>query len=83
MKHAGNDLQAILHPVIDFPEQDLMTIKRGLKFPLILLLLDGHSEDVCSTLQESDVVLAEFSLGATVDLRTASHHLEELRSSRV
>ena len=71
LKHARNDLQAVLHPVIDFPEQDLMTIKRGLKLTLILLLLDGHSENVCGTLEESDIVLTEFSLGATVDLQHA------------
>jgi hypothetical protein len=62
LKHAANNLQAILDPVIDFPEQELMTIKRGLKLALILLLLDGHSQNVSSALKESDVVLTEFTL---------------------
>jgi hypothetical protein len=70
VKHTRNHLQAVLDPVIDFPEQDLMTIKRGLKLTLILLLLDGHSENVCSALKESDVIWAE-SLGATIDFQHA------------
>jgi hypothetical protein len=61
MKHARNDLQAVLHPVIDFPKQDLMTIKRGLKLALVSLLLDGHSQNVRGTLKESDIMLTEFS----------------------
>ena len=55
--------------MIDLPEQDLMTIKRSLQLTLIMLLLDRHSQNVCSPLEESDVVLTEFSLGATVDLQ--------------
>ncbi len=38
-----------------------MTIKRGLQFALILLLLDRHSEDVCGALQKSNVVLAKLA----------------------
>ena len=71
MKHTRDNLQAVLDPVVDFPEQDLMTIKGGLKLTLILLLLDRHSENVCSALEEGDVILTEFSLGATVDLQHA------------
>ena len=40
----------------------------GLQLALILLLLDRHAEDICSTLQKCDVLLAKFAFGSTVDL---------------
>jgi len=61
VKHARDNLQAVLDPVIDLPEQDLMTIKCGLKLALILLLLDRHSENVCSALEKGDVELEELT----------------------
>ena len=61
VKHARDNLQAVLDPVIDLPEQDLMTIKGGLKLALILLLLDRHSENVCSALEKGDVELEELT----------------------
>jgi hypothetical protein len=33
------------------------------------LPFDSHAENVCSTLKESDVVLTELSLAATIDLQ--------------
>jgi len=38
-----------------------MTIKCGLKLALILLLLDRHSENVCSALEKGDVELEELT----------------------
>jgi hypothetical protein len=52
--------------VIDLLEQDFMTIKCGLQFALILLLLNRHPEDVCGTLQKSDVVFAKLTFGFAV-----------------
>ena len=35
------------------------------------LPLDGHAQQICRTLQEGDVMLAEFALGPAVDLQHA------------
>ena len=48
-----------------------MTIKRSLQLALILLLLDRHPEDVCGTLQKSDVVFAKLASGFAVDFQYA------------
>jgi hypothetical protein len=53
--------------VIDLLEQELMTIKRGLQFALILLLFNRHSEDICSALQKGYVVLPELAFGFAVN----------------
>ena len=66
VKHAGYHLQTILDPMVDFFEQDLMAIERGLQLALILLLFDRHAKDVCRALQERDVVLAKFAFGSAV-----------------
>ena len=71
MKHARHHLQTILDPMIDFLEQSLMVVKCGLQMALVPLPFDSHAKDICRTLQERDVVLAEFSLGTAVDLQYA------------
>jgi hypothetical protein len=81
LKHARNDLQAVLDPVIDFSEQDLMTIKRGLKLTLIMLLLDRHSEDVCGALQKGDVVLAKLAFGFAVYFQHAERRAVALQNN--
>ena len=62
MKHAGDHLQAVLDAVIDLLEQDLMTVECCLQLALVLLLLNGHAEDVGGTLQERNVMRAELAL---------------------
>ena len=49
----------------------LMTIKCGLQFALILLLLDRHPEDVCGALQKRYVVFAKLAFGFAVDFQHA------------
>jgi len=71
LEHRRNHLQAVLDAVIDLLEQDFMTIKCGLQFALILLLLNRHPEDVCGTLQKSDVVFAKLAFGFAVDFQHA------------
>src|SRR6476659_4953237 len=44
-----------------------MTVQCSLKFALVLLLLNRHTEDIRSTLQESDVMLAELTFRSAVD----------------
>src|SRR5579872_4073899 len=68
VKHARYHLKAVLDTVVDFLEQDLMTIQCSLQFALVLLLLDRHTEDIGSTLQEGDVMLAELTFRSAVDL---------------
>lgn len=50
MQHAGHDLQTVLDPVVDFFEQNLMTVQCGLEMALVSVPLDGHPKDVCRTL---------------------------------
>ena len=69
LKQARNNLQAVLNPVIDFLEQDLMTVQCSLQSALVLLLLNCHTEDICGTLQEGDVMLAELTFSLTVDFK--------------
>src|SRR6202042_2406900 len=66
--------------MVDFLKQDLMTIERGLKFALILLLLDRHSEDVGGALQKSDVVLAKLAFGFAVDFQDAERRAVALEN---
>src|SRR5271165_6291148 len=44
-----------------------MTVQCSLQFALVLLLLNRHTEDIRSTLQESDVMLAELTFRSAVD----------------
>ena len=67
MKHAGDNLKTILDAMVDLLEQNLMAVKGGLQFALILLLLDRHAEDIRSALQKCDVMLAELAFGSAVD----------------
>jgi hypothetical protein len=53
VKHARYYLKAVLDPVVNLLEQDLMTVQCSLQLALILLLFDRHTEDIRSTLQES------------------------------
>jgi hypothetical protein len=46
MKHTGNHLEAVLDPMIDLLEENLMTVEGGFQFLLVLLLLDRHPKDV-------------------------------------
>jgi len=67
MKHARYYLKAVLDAVVDFLEQNLMTVQCSLQFALVLLLLNRHTEDIRSPLQESDVMLAELTFRSAVD----------------
>ena len=80
VKHAGDHLQAVLDAVVDFLEQDLMTVERGLQFALVLLLLDRHAEDVRGALQKCDVVLAELAFGSAVDFEHAERRAVALQN---
>jgi hypothetical protein len=64
-------LQAVLHPVVDLLDEDVLMLQRLLEPALVALPLDGHAEDVCGTLQEGDVLLAELALGSAIDLQDA------------
>src|ERR1700752_3099637 len=44
-----------------------MTVQCSLQLSLILLLFDRHTENIRSTLQKSDVMLAELSFRSAVD----------------
>src|ERR1700733_2179354 len=66
--------------MVDFLKQDLMTIERGLKFALILLLLDRHPKDVCGALQKSDVVLTKLAFGFAVDFQDAERRAVALKN---
>src|SRR6185437_11494885 len=66
LQHARHDLQTVLDAVVDFFEQHLMTIERGLQLALILLLLDRHAENIRGALQERNILLAELALGPAV-----------------
>jgi len=44
-----------------------MAVQCSLQFALVLLLFNRHTEDIRSTLQESDVMLAELTFRSAVD----------------
>src|SRR5271165_7619271 len=46
-----------------------MTVQCSLQFALVLLLLNRHTEDIRSTLQKSDVMLAELTFRSAVDFK--------------
>src|SRR6185312_7799232 len=48
-----------------------MAFEGGLQLALILLLLDGHAENVRGTLQKCNVMLTELTFGSTVDFKYA------------
>src|ERR1700689_1321720 len=81
LKHARNDLQAVLDAVIDFLQQHLMTIKRRFQLALILLLLDRHSKNVGSTLQKSDVALAKLAFGFAVHFQHTERRAVALQNN--
>jgi hypothetical protein len=69
LQHCGYDLQAVLYPMIDFIEQDLLAVEGHPELAFIPLSLDRHPQDVCRSLQERDIVLAEFALRSAVDFQ--------------
>jgi hypothetical protein len=69
LQHCGYDLQAVLYPMIDFIEQDLLAVEGRPELAFIALSLDRHPQDVCRSLQERDIVLAEFALRSAVDFQ--------------
>ena len=69
MQHPGYDLQAVLHTMADFFEQNLVAIQSCLELALISLLLDRHAQNVCRPLQERDIALGKLHLGSAVDLQ--------------
>ena len=78
VKHARHHLKAVLDTVVDLLEQDLMTVQRSLQLALVLLLLDRHTEDIRSTLQESDVMLAELTFRSTIDFENSKRQSHRL-----
>src|SRR5579862_6631771 len=67
VKHARYHLKAVLDTVVDLLEQNLMTFQCSLQLALVLLLLNRHTKDICSALQESDVMLAELTFRLAID----------------
>jgi hypothetical protein len=67
VQHARHDLKTIFDAVGNFLKKNLVAIECVLKPPLVPLPFDSHAQNVCGTLKESDVVLTEFSLAATID----------------
>jgi hypothetical protein len=55
--------------MIDFIEQDLLAVEGHPELAFIPLSLDRHPQDVCRSLQERDIVLAEFALRPAVDFQ--------------
>ena len=53
----------------DFFKQNLMAIQSCLELALIPLPLDRHSQNICRSLQERDIVLGKLPLGSAVDLQ--------------
>ncbi len=68
-KHACDEPEAVLHPMIHLPDQKLMPFKRGLQIALVPFALDRHSENVRRALQECEIVLDELTAGPAVDLQ--------------
>src|SRR5690606_23174829 len=68
-QHAGNELETVFDAMIHFLEQHLLAIERRLEPLLVALALNGHAENIRRALQERQVVLAEFSGTAAVDLQ--------------
>ena len=48
--------------MIDFLEQNLVSLERGFQFALIDLMFDRHAEDVRGALQEREIVFAELAI---------------------
>jgi hypothetical protein len=69
MQHTYHDLKTVFDAMRYFLEKNLMVVECGLKLTLVPLPFDSHTQNVCGTLKEGDVVLTEFSLRATVDLQ--------------
>ena len=58
-EHAGNQLQAVLHPMIDLFQKHLLMLQRRLESPFLALPFNRHSQNVCGALHESDVAFVE------------------------
>src|SRR5262249_9818941 len=68
-EHARDQLQAILHPMIDLLHEHLLVLKRCVQSSLLALPLNRHAEDIGRALQERDIVLAELALGSAIDFK--------------
>ena len=68
LKHARDDHQAVLHPMVHLFQKNLMAVQRGLEIVLVAVALDRHAEDVRRALQEGEIVLDELVLRPAVDL---------------
>src|SRR6266404_227563 len=70
-QNADHQLQAVLHPVIDFPKQYFMARKSRLQIALEALSLDLHAENICGSLEECQVIFRELTFRAAVNLQYA------------
>src|SRR6267378_313329 len=70
-QNADHQLQAVLHPVIDFPKQYFMARKSRLQIALEALSLDRHAENVGGALEECQVIFRELTFRAAVNLQYA------------
>ena len=71
VQHAHHQLQAVADPMVQLLKQDLPLLDRPAQAALDPLPLDRHAQQVRRPLQEGDVVLAELTLVAAVDLEHA------------
>src|SRR5262249_45607303 len=76
LQHAGDDLQAVVDPVIDLSHENLLPIECLAKVLFHALALDCHAEDVGDPAQKYDIGFAEFAFGLAV-------HLENPKRSAV
>src|SRR5579883_1090947 len=71
MQHARNERDAILHTVIHLAQKEPLALQRGFKALLAPLTLDRHAENIGSTLQEGEIVLAKLIFRAAIDFEHA------------
>ena len=71
LQQAGDNGQAVFHPVIHFLHEELLAFERRFQVTFITLALNCHAEDVCGPLQEGEIVFDKFIVRLAVDLQNA------------
>src|SRR5262245_63158453 len=65
-EHPRDQLQAVLHPMVDLLQKHLLVLERHFEGLLLALPFDRHPQDICRALEESDVSFAELACRSAV-----------------
>src|SRR5262245_8868091 len=65
-EHPRDQLQAVLHPMVDLLQKHLVVLERDFESLLLALPFDRHPQDICRALEKSDVSFAELAWRSAV-----------------